>query len=77
MLAVAPGVQDYVLDIGHPPPTVVTQAPGVLNARPPLTIVFDLNSTGRLEAAFLEESDCGKHGHGLPSYGAGLVHTFE
>src|SRR3954471_17649439 len=59
MLTSSPVVLDDVLDVCHPAPAVVTESPSVLETRPPLTVVLDLNRSGRIEAALPDEPDCG------------------
>jgi hypothetical protein len=58
------------LDVGHPSSAVIAQAPRVLNAGPPLSVVLDLYRPGRIEAAFFDQV-YDVHGQRLPGDGPG------
>ncbi len=57
MLAAAPVVDGDVLDSGHPAAAVVAQAPGVLEARPPVAVALDLDETWGSAAALGDQVD--------------------
>jgi hypothetical protein len=46
------------LDVGQPSSTVIAQAPRVLNAGPPSSVVLGLDRPGRIEAAFFDQVSC-------------------
>jgi hypothetical protein len=53
------------LDVGHPAPAVVAEAPCVLDAGPLAPFQFDLDRARWIEATFLEQADRLEHGFGL------------
>jgi hypothetical protein len=65
MLPAAPVVHGGELDVGHPSSAVIAQAPRVLNAGPPTSVVLDLYRPGRIEAALFDQA-YDLHGQQLP-----------
>jgi len=57
------------LGVGPPSSTVIAQAPRVLNAWPPSSVVLHLDRPGRIEAAFSDQVH-DLHGRQLPGDGA-------
>src|SRR4051812_11660668 len=56
MLAEPPVVLGRELNVGHPPATVVADAPGPLEARPPGAILLYHNGARRIETTFFDHT---------------------